>query len=207
MVDGEPLGLGLVAEVAAVSVNDGVRGREGGEANAAMATQTAVSATMRRMGPWVWCESAAKEAATRQRQAGWNDQAGPLPDPRRGGGRLGYVPRHAQPVRRDLRQVFIPVKGMAAVARWHCNVLDVDLGVGRLCQYGRVDARGALFRGGAGGGRLPQRPRRVPYADVRIVSVTNSAWMLPTVFRAVWRRAGLVAALRETNRATTADPS
>jgi len=44
----------------------------------------------------------------------------------------------------------------------------------------------------------------LPYADVQIVSVTNTAWLLPTVFRAVWRRAGLVAALRETNRATTA---
>lgn len=43
-----------------------------------------------------------------------------------------------------------------------------------------------------------------PYADVQIVSVTNTAWLLPTVFRAVWRRAGLVAALREANRATTA---
>lgn len=44
----------------------------------------------------------------------------------------------------------------------------------------------------------------MPYADVQVVSVTNTAWLLPTVFRAVWRRAGLVAALRETNRATTA---
>jgi hypothetical protein len=44
----------------------------------------------------------------------------------------------------------------------------------------------------------------LPYADVQIVSVTNTAWLLPTVFRAVLRRRGLKAALRETNRATTA---
>jgi hypothetical protein len=44
----------------------------------------------------------------------------------------------------------------------------------------------------------------LPDVDVQIVSVNNSAYLLPRVFRAVRRRRGLLAAMRETNRATTA---
>jgi hypothetical protein len=44
----------------------------------------------------------------------------------------------------------------------------------------------------------------LPDADVQLVSANNSAYLLPSVFRAVRRKRGLLAALRETNRATTA---
>ena len=44
----------------------------------------------------------------------------------------------------------------------------------------------------------------VPDADVQIVSAANTAYLLPRVFGAVRRRRGLLAALREANRATTA---
>jgi hypothetical protein len=46
--------------------------------------------------------------------------------------------------------------------------------------------------------------RDLPEVDVQLVSVNNSAYLLPTAFGAVRRRRGLLAALRETNRATTA---
>ncbi len=44
----------------------------------------------------------------------------------------------------------------------------------------------------------------LPDADVQLVSANNSAYLLPSVFRTVRRKRGLLAALRETNRATTA---
>jgi hypothetical protein len=44
----------------------------------------------------------------------------------------------------------------------------------------------------------------LPYIDVQIVSLNNTAFLLPTVFRSVRRRHGVLRALRETNRATTA---
>lgn len=44
----------------------------------------------------------------------------------------------------------------------------------------------------------------LPYVDVQIVSLNNTAFLLPTVFRSVRRRHGVLRALRETNRATTA---
>lgn len=44
----------------------------------------------------------------------------------------------------------------------------------------------------------------LPDVDVQIVSLNNSAYLLPRVFRSVHRRRGLRAALMETNRATTA---
>ncbi len=44
----------------------------------------------------------------------------------------------------------------------------------------------------------------LPGVDVQIVSAGNTAYLLPTVFRAVRRRRGMVAALRAMNRATTA---
>jgi len=44
----------------------------------------------------------------------------------------------------------------------------------------------------------------LPYVDVQIVSLNNTAFLLPTVFRSVRRRHGALRALRETNRATTA---
>lgn len=44
----------------------------------------------------------------------------------------------------------------------------------------------------------------LPYVDVQIVSLDNTAFLLPTVFRSVRRRHGVLRALRETNRATTA---
>lgn len=44
----------------------------------------------------------------------------------------------------------------------------------------------------------------LPYVDVQIVSLNNTAFLLPAVFRSVRRRHGVLRALRETNRATTA---
>lgn len=44
----------------------------------------------------------------------------------------------------------------------------------------------------------------LPGADVQIVSASNTAFLLPAVFRSVRRRRGVLAALREMNRATTA---
>jgi hypothetical protein len=44
----------------------------------------------------------------------------------------------------------------------------------------------------------------LPDADVQLVSANNSAYLLPRVFQTVRRKRGLLAALRETNRATTA---
>lgn len=44
----------------------------------------------------------------------------------------------------------------------------------------------------------------LPDADVQLISANNSAYLLPSVFRTVRRKRGLLAALRETNRATTA---
>ena len=44
----------------------------------------------------------------------------------------------------------------------------------------------------------------VPGADVQIVGADNTAYLLPSVFRAVRRRRGTWAALKEANRATTA---
>ncbi|GAB3016572.1 hypothetical protein GCM10011376_03800 [Nocardioides flavus (ex Wang et al. 2016)] len=44
----------------------------------------------------------------------------------------------------------------------------------------------------------------VPEADVQIVGADNTAYLLPSVFRAVRRRRGTWAALKEANRATTA---
>lgn len=42
-----------------------------------------------------------------------------------------------------------------------------------------------------------------PAVDVQIVGADNTAYLLPTVFRAVRRRKGTLAALRAMNRATT----
>ena len=44
----------------------------------------------------------------------------------------------------------------------------------------------------------------LPDVDVQIVGANNTAYLLPTVFRAVRRRRGALAGLREMNRATTA---
>lgn len=44
----------------------------------------------------------------------------------------------------------------------------------------------------------------VPEVDVQIVGADNTAYLLPSVFRAVRRRRGTWAALKEANRATTA---
>ncbi|HEX6249072.1 MAG TPA: hypothetical protein VFZ64_14465 [Nocardioidaceae bacterium] len=44
----------------------------------------------------------------------------------------------------------------------------------------------------------------LPGVDVQIVSASNTAFLLPSVFRSVRRRRGALAALREMNRATTA---
>jgi hypothetical protein len=43
----------------------------------------------------------------------------------------------------------------------------------------------------------------VPEADVQVVGADNTAYLLPSVFRAVRRRRGTWAALKEANRATT----
>lgn len=45
---------------------------------------------------------------------------------------------------------------------------------------------------------------RLTGVDVQIVGASNTAFLLPTVFRSVRRRRGFGAALREMNRATTA---
>jgi hypothetical protein len=44
----------------------------------------------------------------------------------------------------------------------------------------------------------------LPGLDVQVVGAGNTAYLLPSVFRAVRRRRGVLAALREMNRATTA---
>ncbi|MFC5731625.1 MULTISPECIES: hypothetical protein [Nocardioides] len=44
----------------------------------------------------------------------------------------------------------------------------------------------------------------LPDVDVQIVGAENTAYLVPTVFRAVHRRRGVRAALAEVNRATTA---
>lgn len=48
------------------------------------------------------------------------------------------------------------------------------------------------------------RLRELPDVDVQVVGAGNTAYLLPSVFRAVRRRRGTFAALREMNRATTA---
>ncbi|MGN6576418.1 MAG: hypothetical protein ACTHKG_12080 [Nocardioides sp.] len=45
---------------------------------------------------------------------------------------------------------------------------------------------------------------QLPDVDVQLVAAGNTAYLLPSVFRSVRRRRGSLAALRETNRATTA---
>ncbi len=45
---------------------------------------------------------------------------------------------------------------------------------------------------------------RLPDVDVQIVSVSNTAYLLPTTYRAARRRVGRARALREASRATTA---
>jgi len=44
----------------------------------------------------------------------------------------------------------------------------------------------------------------LPQVDVQIVSSANTAYLLPSTFRQVRRRAGVLAALRDAARATTA---
>lgn len=44
----------------------------------------------------------------------------------------------------------------------------------------------------------------IPTVDVQIVGASNTAFLLPSVFRAVRRKRGTWAALRQLNRATTA---
>ena len=44
----------------------------------------------------------------------------------------------------------------------------------------------------------------LPEVDVQLVASANTAYLLPSVFRSVRRRRGTLAALRESNRATTA---
>lgn len=74
-----------------------------------------------------------------------------------------------------------------------------------ICFEGRVDGP---HRHDAEVGLVSQAYLRLraelPDADVQLVSANNSAYLLPSVFRTVRRRRGLLAALRETNRATTA---
>lgn len=45
---------------------------------------------------------------------------------------------------------------------------------------------------------------RLPDVDVQIVSASNTAYLLPTTYRAARRRVGRARALREAGRATTA---
>ncbi len=45
---------------------------------------------------------------------------------------------------------------------------------------------------------------QLPQVDVQLVAADNTAYLLPSVFRSVRRRRGSLAALRESNRATTA---
>ena len=46
--------------------------------------------------------------------------------------------------------------------------------------------------------------RELPEVDVQVVDVGNSAYLLPTAFRAAHRRAGVLAGLRAAARATAA---
>ena len=74
-----------------------------------------------------------------------------------------------------------------------------------ICFDGRVD--GPHERDAEVGlvGEIYLRLRNeLPEVDVQIVGANNTAYLLPSVFRAVRRRLGLLVALRETNRATTA---
>ncbi len=74
-----------------------------------------------------------------------------------------------------------------------------------ICLEGRVDGP---HEHDAEVGLVAEVYRRLrdelPGLDVQIVGASNTAFLLPMVFRSVHRRRGLVAALREMNRATTA---
>ncbi len=73
-----------------------------------------------------------------------------------------------------------------------------------VCFDGRVDGQrrdhadaelvGAAFR------RLREE---LPEADVQVVGAGNTAYLIPSSFRAVLRRRGVLAAVREANRATS----
>lgn len=75
---------------------------------------------------------------------------------------------------------------------------------GGICFEGRVDGpreHGAEV--GAVAEAYLRLRAEVPEVDVQIVGVDNTAYLLPSVFRAVRRRRGTWAALKEANRATT----
>ncbi len=64
---------------------------------------------------------------------------------------------------------------------------------------GHVDPVAALV------GEVYRRLRAAhPEADVQVVSPSNTAYLLPSTFRAVRRRSGVLTALREAARSTTA---
>lgn len=73
-----------------------------------------------------------------------------------------------------------------------------------ICFEGRVDGRdGHDAEVGLVAEAYLRLRSEFPQLDVQIVGADNTAYLLPSVFRAVRRRRGLWAALRETNAATT----
>lgn len=74
-----------------------------------------------------------------------------------------------------------------------------------ICFDGRVDGPRAHDHEVSLVGETFRRLRaELPGVDVQIVGAGNTAFLLPSTFRSVRRSRGLVAALREANRATTA---
>lgn len=73
-----------------------------------------------------------------------------------------------------------------------------------ICFDGRVDGpREPDAEVGAVAAAYLRLQAELPEVDVQIVGADNTAYLLPSVFRAVRRRRGTWAALREANAATT----
>ncbi len=74
-----------------------------------------------------------------------------------------------------------------------------------ICFDGRVDgAHEHDYEVSVVGESFRRLREELPDVDVQIVGADNTAFLLPTTFRAVYRSRGFLAALREANRATTA---
>ena len=78
-----------------------------------------------------------------------------------------------------------------------------------VCFDGRVDGNAHTNADTDGAVRLVAETylrlqRELPGVDVQIVGVDNTAYLLPSVFRALRARYGVLAAVRGMNRATTA---
>jgi len=74
-----------------------------------------------------------------------------------------------------------------------------------VCLDGRIDrAERAEAEAGLVAQTYLRLQRDLPEVDVQIVGVDNTAYLLPSVFRALRPQHGVLAALRGMNRATTA---